>query len=36
MIETNFDTKLRMFGLAPSAIEEGAKGPQNGQKGCGG
>ena len=25
-----------MFGLAPSAMEEGAKGPQNGPKGRGG
>ena len=29
----NFDTKLSMFGLAPSATEEGATGPQKGLKG---
>ena len=36
IIATYFDTKLSMFGLAPSAMEEGAKGPQNSLKGCGG
>ena len=35
IIGTYFDTKLSMFGLAPSATEEGAEGPQNGLKGCG-
>ena len=36
IIATYFDTKLSMFGLAPSPIEEGAKGLQNGPKGHGG
>ena len=27
-----FDTKLSMFGLAPSATKEGAEGPQKGPK----
>ena len=30
IIETNFDTKLGMFGLAPSTTEEGAIGPEKG------
>ena len=33
IIGTYFDTKLSMFGLAPSAMEEGAEGPQNSPKG---
>ena len=32
-IGTYFDTKLSMFGLAPSATEEEAEGPQKGPKG---
>jgi len=36
IIATYFDNKLSMFVLAPSAMEEGAKGPQNGMKGHGG
>ena len=30
IIETNFDTKLGMFGLVTSTTKEGAKGPQKG------
>ena len=33
IIADYFDTKLSMFGLAPSAIKEGAEGPRNGLKG---
>ena len=33
---THFDAKFSMFGLVPSAMEEGAEGPQNGPKGRGG
>ena len=36
IIATYFDTKLSMFGLLPSAMGEGAQGPQNSPKGHGG
>ena len=32
----HFETRLSMFGLAPSTMEEGAEGLQNSQMGCGG
>ena len=36
IIVTYFDTTLSIFVLALSAMEEGAKGPQNAPKGRGG
>ena len=36
IIAIYFNTELSMFGLAPSPMEEGAKGPQNNLRGYGG